>query len=547
MEMPQISPKFFLYARKSTDVEDKQVLSIEAQITELRAFARNEGLNIIEEIIEKKSAKTPGRPLFNKMLERIEAGEANAILSWHPDRLARNSVDGGKIIYLLDCGHIVALKFPTYNIDNTSQGKFMLSIAFGQSKYYIDALSENTKRGLRQKVRRGEYPGPAPTGYINDLRSKTIVIDKRKGPIVRRAFELYAQGNTSYEGLADFLAQNGLVSRGNKPLHRNRISFILNNPFYTGLFRYNGEVHEGIHQPVVPKKIFDQVQEVLKARSNPRHFHPDHPQAYCGLMKCATCGMAITAEHKVKHQKNGNTHDYVYYHCTRKNKMLKHIAPCVRQEKLDEQLSSILQKFSLEPVWEQGLLKLMSEEQSSVSSQTNSAFVQESKQEILKTTQKLEVLLDSYLNQDFERETYLRKKSELLSSKKSIEEHLVSLAQKQTGWLEPMTKWIKEAAELPKIATGNDLVLKKSELLKIFGSNLCLSEKAVGEKAGFAASEQWAAVAAAHQNISKMSEGSLLVPMEGFEPPTVRFEGGCSIQLSYIGQSVLQEIIPNPY
>ena len=101
--------KFFLYAPKSTDVEDKQVLSIEAQITELRSFAKQEGLHITEEFIEKQSAKIIGCPIFNKMISRIEHGDANAILAWHPDRLARNSVDGGKIIYLLDGGGVSTL------------------------------------------------------------------------------------------------------------------------------------------------------------------------------------------------------------------------------------------------------------------------------------------------------------------------------------------------------------------------------------------------------------------------------------------------------
>ena len=161
--------KFFLYARKSTDVEDKQVRSIEDQIAELRAFAKNENLEISDVFIEKQSAKIPGRPIFGEMISRIEKGEAQGILAWHPDRLARNSVDGGKIIYLVDCGHLQFLKFPTFWFENTSQGKFMLNIAFGQSKYYVDNLSENTKRGLRQKVKRGEYPGFAPIGYFLSL------------------------------------------------------------------------------------------------------------------------------------------------------------------------------------------------------------------------------------------------------------------------------------------------------------------------------------------------------------------------------------------
>jgi DNA invertase Pin-like site-specific DNA recombinase len=158
--------KFFLYARKSTDVEDKQVRSIEDQIAELRAFAKQENLNIVDVFIEKQSTKIPGRPIFNEMLERIENGEANGIFAWHVDRLARNYVEGGRIIYLLDTGKLARLKFPTLWFENTPQGKFMLNIAFGQSKYYVDSLSENTKRGLLQKVRRGEYPGSAPVGCI---------------------------------------------------------------------------------------------------------------------------------------------------------------------------------------------------------------------------------------------------------------------------------------------------------------------------------------------------------------------------------------------
>jgi site-specific DNA recombinase len=133
--------KFFLYARKSTDVEDKQVLSIEAQLAELRNYAKQENLQIIEELVEKQSAKIPGRRIFGDMLKRIEANEASGILAWHPDRLARNSIDGGQIIYLIDCNQLTMLKFPSFWFENTSQGKFMLSIAFGQSKYYVDNLS----------------------------------------------------------------------------------------------------------------------------------------------------------------------------------------------------------------------------------------------------------------------------------------------------------------------------------------------------------------------------------------------------------------------
>lgn len=160
--------KYLVYCRKSTDDKEKQVLSIEAQVEEIKQFASREKLNIVNWVIESKTAKVPSRPKLNQVLDRAEKGEFDGIISWHPDRLSRNSVDGGRIIYLLDTGHLKNIKFPTFWFDNTPQGKFMLSIAFGQSKYYVDNLSENVKRGMRQKIRRGDWPDKAPYGYRNN-------------------------------------------------------------------------------------------------------------------------------------------------------------------------------------------------------------------------------------------------------------------------------------------------------------------------------------------------------------------------------------------
>src|ERR1035438_5862962 len=232
--MDNSNNRFFLYARKSTDVEDKQVLSIDAQINELRELAAREGINVVAELIEKQSAKIPGRPIFDAMLERIEAGEADGILAWHPDRLARNSIDGGQIIYLLDTGKIKTLKFPTFRFESDPQGKFMLNIMFGQSKYYVDNLSENTKRGLREKVRRGEFPHQAPIGYLNDYRTKKIIVDRERAPLVKEAFEMYATGNATFDMVREHLGTQGIKSRNDKLFVRKHVSHILKNPFYYG-------------------------------------------------------------------------------------------------------------------------------------------------------------------------------------------------------------------------------------------------------------------------------------------------------------------------
>ena len=147
---------FFLYARKSTDEDDRQMLSIEGQLDELREVAAKEKILIVREFVESMSAKSPGRLVFDSMIKEIERGNAEGIISWHPDRLARNAVDGGRIVHLLSIGKLKTLKFPTFWFENTPQGKFMLNIAFGQSQYYVDNLTENVWRGIRQKLRRGE-------------------------------------------------------------------------------------------------------------------------------------------------------------------------------------------------------------------------------------------------------------------------------------------------------------------------------------------------------------------------------------------------------
>ncbi|MBI2443780.1 MAG: recombinase family protein [Candidatus Magasanikbacteria bacterium] len=396
----------------------------------------------------------------------------------------------------------------------------MLNIAFGQSKYYVDSLSENVKRGLRQKVRRGEYPSIAPVGYLNDVRLKTVVVDKKKSAIISQAFELYAKNDSRLEDISDFLAHQGITSRGGKPLKRDRISFILSNPFYVGLFQYAGELYEGKHQPVISKKIFDHVQEVLKQRGRPHHKIKNESQPFCGLFYC-TCGMMITGEYKVKRQKNGNVHYYTYYHCSRKSKTIICKEPCIRQEALDIQVSSLLQKFSLSEDWAAELLKMF-EKDSVQAAQSSTAFVQEAQGKIEEIKTKLQRLLDSYLEQDVEREVYLKKKAELMGEKKSLEEKSITLKQKQTGWVEPMRKWIKQAEYLPKIAWDSNLFGKKVAAKEIFGSNLLLAGKQarlgapkIGDNWG---QNQWAALQAAHQLASENPKSFVLVPRTGIEP-----------------------------
>ena len=415
---------YFLYARKSTDVEDKQVRSIEDQLAVLRALAKEEGLTIGDTFIEKQSAKLPGRPVFNEMLARIEKGEAQGIVCWKLDRLARNPVDGGQISWFIQRGIIQHIQThdrsyrPTDNI-------LMMSVEFGMANQFIIDLSANTKRGLHEKVKRGEYPSLAPIGYFNDRINKTVVVDKKTAKVVRAAFELYAKGDARLEDVATFFSKQGVMADSGKVITRNRVTYILSNPFYIGLFRYAGELHEGKHQPIVPKKLFDRAQEVLKKRGW-QNGKENNPRPLCGLLRCAECGCAITGEAKVKRQKNGNIHHYTYYHCTKKKGPCSQ--PCVREEALAGQFSDILKKFILPSDWAAELLKMADkDEKEAVQSFTSAS--QATREEITAITKKLHILLKARLDEDIDREQYREEKAELLSRKKSLEEKMAELSE----------------------------------------------------------------------------------------------------------------------
>jgi DNA invertase Pin-like site-specific DNA recombinase len=461
--------RYFLYARKSTDTEDKQVLSIEAQLAELRALAKREKLEIVHEFVEKQSAKMPGRPLFDEMMKRIQKGEATGIVCWKLDRLARNPVDGGQIQWFLQkeiIGHILTHDRSYYPSDNV----LMMSVEFGMANQYIRDLSVNVARGLRAKARRGEFPSTAPIGYLNDPRTKTIVVDRKKSKLVRAAFELYAEGESRLEDIANYFLAHGIKSKAGNPLHRDVITFILENPFYYGTFLFKGELYEGRHTPLISKKLFNKVQRILVERGHPQ---PEKFKAepLCGLIRCGECGMHITAERKQKRQQNGNVHDYVYYRCTKK------FGNCdqryIRDTALVPQINELLAMFVLPAHWAADFERMM-EADKHEADKTASASIHVLRGKAHEITRTLDRLMDLYIAQDIERGAYLDKRRALVSEKATLDEQIATLERDAQSWLEPLQNWITEAQNLNQVSKDPSLPAKKSALRKIFGSDLLL-------------------------------------------------------------------------
>ena len=301
--MKELKPKSqcVLYARKSTEEDDQQVMSIEAQLFELHEFAKREHIEIIKEFTEAKSAKTPGREEFGKMLAMIEMSKRPlGILAWHPDRLARNSVDGGRIIYLVDTGAIISLHFPQFWFEPTPQGKFMLQVAFGQSKHFSDNLVENVKRGIRQKIRRGEWLTLAPLGYVNNYKTKNIEPHPVYSKVIRLAFEEYTKGSHTLVSLAEFLAEHGLTQKKGTPLAKVSVVKMLTNRAYLGFIKHRGEWHDGKFEAILSPTLFEAVQKVFKSKQKPRKMKTLIPFPFTQLARCGECGCAITAQYATK-------------------------------------------------------------------------------------------------------------------------------------------------------------------------------------------------------------------------------------------------------
>jgi site-specific DNA recombinase len=316
--------KYCLYARKSTESDEQQALSIDSQIKEMQAIADRNHLNVVDIKRESHSAKESGqRPVFKQLLKEISEGTYNGILTWAPDRLSRNAGDLGTVVDLMDAKKLVHIQTYGQTFSNSPNEKFLLMILCSQAKLENDNKSQNVKRGLRARVEMGLWPCRPPTGYSKFKRMDQkceSVIDTERAPVIKQMFEKVGYDGWSGRKVFQWLKDDiNFKTENNMHLSLGNIYKILENHFYYGRFEYpknSGQWYNGAHEPLITRELFDLVQtniksNVLEPRLKQKEF------AFTKIMTCGLCGSGITADEKFKKQQNGNVHRYVYYKCTR--------------------------------------------------------------------------------------------------------------------------------------------------------------------------------------------------------------------------------------
>jgi DNA invertase Pin-like site-specific DNA recombinase len=346
--------RYCLYARKSTESDERQAMSIDSQIKEMMEQANSESLNIVEVRQESHSAKLSGaRPVFKQLIADIDRGLFNAILTWAPDRLSRNAGDLGALVDLMDRKQLLHIKTYSQTFSNNPNEKFLLMILCSQAKLENDHRGENVKRGIRAKCERGWRPCMSPLGYLNRTYNGEIdlVLDPVKAPIIKEMFELVAYCGFSGRSLKRYLdREKNFKSRRGVKLNLSRIYAILKTPFYCGEFEYpegSGNWYKGKHEALIDKELFNKVQEKLATADKPNSKKHDFP--FTRQIRCGTCGSHLTGEERAKQLKNGDRVRYVYYHCLRgKDTDYDCKEPYIREDDLITQLVEVINEIEID-------------------------------------------------------------------------------------------------------------------------------------------------------------------------------------------------------
>ena len=455
--------------------------SIEDQISRLEELSRALNIEIKEKLTEAKSAKKPNcRPIFAKMLERIEKGEAQGILCWQINRLSRNPVDSGAISWMLQQGVIKSIQ----TIDRQylpDDNVLLFNVESGMANQFIIDLRKSSRRGMEGKAERGWMPSNAPLGYRNDKLEHTIVEDPERFHLVRKMWDLMLTGNYTPPQIMQVANREWgfrtpkVKRRGGGPLAKSVAYRIFTNIFYTGMFEWAEKIYSGNHKPMITMEEYDRVQFILGKNGKPRS--QTHEFAYTGIVHCEECGSMYTASEKTKLIKStGELKNYVYYHCTRKKKD----GNCTQRnpltlKEMEGQIEKEIEGLTILPEFLHWALETLNERNDREIEERTKVYEMQHK-DLSETQKEIDELTKMRYRKLIDDEDFAKERTALKDKIARLKNQLRETEDRAEKWLELTEKTFRFATYARKafmVGSLND----KREILTALGQNFSINTK----------------------------------------------------------------------
>lgn len=464
------------YSRKSEEDKKKQVLSLDDQINECNKLIETHNLNLVApHFKEEKSAKVAGKRVeFYRLLSLLKAGKAKVVVCWAASRLARNLKDGSEILDLVqNKGLRIVTPYTIYDSSNW----FMLLIEFGMSTDFSLKLSKDVKRGLGSKVSKGVCPGVAKLGYINvgEVKGeKGIENDPERYELCQRWWGMMLTGQYTVEESLAEITKMGLRDRKGRKISKTTAFRFFHNVFYTGHFYYSGSTHKGTHNAMITSEEFDKVQKIISGKFGGRYeeYSKREPLPLARIVKCGSCGATITGDRKMKHYKNGTSHEFCYYRC-KKNKGIQCAELYLPADQLEDQVRTYINNLELDPRfidWIKAVLRRRNKEEFE--------FDRKQREQLTKKLQELskrkETIYGMKIDGLYQEAEYKLKVAEVLKEEEGVKEQLNS--DRISYWGQVIDDTLNFATGILELFNRNDPYVK-SLVLQILGSDLKLRDK----------------------------------------------------------------------
>lgn len=450
--------KVYGYIRVST-VKQGTGVSLQEQKEAIVRYADKHNLEIIEWFEEQETAAKQGRPLFNKMMKLVKAGKSNGVIIHKIDRSARNLKDWALLGDFIDQGFEIHFAHESLDME-TRGGRLAADIQAVIASDYIRNLRDEAIKGLYGRLKQGYYPFYAPIGYINTGKGQVKTIDKVKGPLIQKAFELYGSEKYNLKNLVNVMFEFGLRNKKGNKIGITAMALILHNPFYTGIMKIKGKTFQGNHEPLITSKLFLKVQNTLKGKTNARKIK--HEFLFRKMMKCKLCSYLLIGETRKGH---------IYYRCQIKNCKTKSIREDLVLNLLQETLKQI--KFS---ALENNILDELLVEAQTDWLKTQNGLQESIQMQKNQLTLQFERLTDAFLENILDKSQYQAKKEqlmirqqELINSHFNVDKSKEAIFKKASNFLGLIKNFMNSF-----IMASNE---EKRKLLKCITSDFGLQEK----------------------------------------------------------------------